>query len=280
MEEQITIPKALDIFVYSDMYNNINNAKEWCCSNIPHFTEYMDDAFSIYIPIVNDLIELGKKLQISKADIHAIFTEIGANVDEETGNKMRALMGRWVNNASYNELIAFLLGYLKLGINCIIDHKKGIDRVSKELGLLSDSLEEGVDGEEQLLIPCAICLTWCLLIETGIAAEKGLRENKIYMPETLKIIIAIDKISRCPVNHYSKKNEKNMHDMFRAMFDILINNNSRYAGKRPHESEITYIIVIKNALKRIGIDPTDYVYRALDNGREDWSLFAFLSDNI
>ena len=278
MENQLKIPKSLDIFIFSDIYNTVNNAKEWCCNNIPHFTEYQDEAFSIYKPIINDLIDLGKRLQISKSDISAIWTEIGAIVDEETGAKMRALMGRWVNNASYHELIAFILGYLKLGTS--IDSNNGIKKVSKDLGLLGDNLEENEDKIEQIFIPCAICLTWCLLIETGIAADKGLRENKMYMPETLKIVVAIDKISRYKIESNASENIINRQLMFKTMFDILINNNARYEGKRPHESEITYMITIKNALERIGVDPAEFVYRALDNNREDWGLFAFLTGNM
>lgn len=257
---------AVSIFVYSDLYENTEAAIEWCCNNIPHFTEYTLPSSAIYTPIVDGLVEIGKKLQIVKEDITAIFTEIGANVNEETAHKIRAIMGRWVNNASYDDLIGFLLGYLKLAST--EDAAFNADDVAKKLELMTD-------GEtENLIVPCAICLIWCMLIETGVAAEKGTKDNTVYMPATLKTVIAIDKISR------SRRHDKtNTSTIFGVFMDVILNNIARYEGKRPHESEITYAIVIKNALKRIGIDPANYAYRALD-GKEDWSMFAFLTDNI
>ena len=265
----IPIPEALEIYVHSDIYSGDNERRgsvtmDWCNNHVPHFAEDKVKYNDIYKPVVYALIEIGKKLQIVKEDIKAIWTEIGAIVDEETGTKMRAIMGRWVNNCHYKAVVDFLLGYMKLSV----DSPNNAKIVSKELGLLEE------DGSENLVVPCAICLTWCLLIETGVAADKGIHDNKLYMPETLETVISIDKLSRS--HAYDKKN---IELIFRTMFDILINNNARYGGKRPHESEITYMIVVKNALKRIGVDPTDYVYRALDHG-QDWSLFAFITENI
>ena len=257
---------AVNIFVYSDLYENIEAAVEWCCNNIPHFTEYTSQTSAIHKPIVVELVEIGKKLQIVKEDITAIFTEIGATVDEETAHKIRAIMGRWVGNASYDDLVGFLLGYLKLASTENMAFYA--DDVTKKLGLMSD------EETENLIVPCSICLMWCMLIETGVAAEKGMKDNTTYMPSTLKTVIAIDKISR------SKYHDKtNTSTIFGVFMDVVLNNIARYEGKRPHESEITYAIVIKNALKRIGTDPANYVYRALD-GKEDWSMFAFLTENI
>ena len=262
--DSVKINKALDLFVFSDLYDNGFNAKAWCIDNIPNFSEYKDEPKAIFKPIVNALIETGKKLQIVRADITALFTEIGAMVDEETGHKSRALIGRWVNNASYEEVVAFLLGYLKLAVV----YGEGVDKVSKELELSND------DGREELVVPCAISLMWCLLIETGVAAEKGLKENTLYMPSTLKIVIAIDKLSRIKTYDHQV-----MRLIFGTFIDVLLNNHARYNGKRPHESEITYMVVVKNAFKRLGLDLSNYVYRTLD-GRDDWALFAFLTDNI
>ena len=270
-EKDFVIPAALEIYVHSDIYNHDNSsnrgsiAEDWCKNHVPYFAEDKEAFPDVYKPIETALIEVGKKLGITRKDVQAIWTEIGANVTEEIGAKMRSLMGRWVNNCTYKALVDFLLGYLKLSV----DMSLRTHNVSKELDLLEE------DGTENLVVPCAICLSWCLLIETGVAAEKGIHDNKLYMPETLETVISIDKLSRT-----KGYNEKNMKKIFRTMFDILINNNQRYDGKRPHESEITYLIVVKNALKRIGVDPCEYVYRALDNDRQDWSLFAFITENV
>ena len=263
------LPKALNIFIYSDLYDSDINAREWCCENVPHFTDPggpKDQPFGIYDPIINDLTEVGKKLDITKADIQAIFTEIGANVNEETAHKTRALFGRWVQNDSYDHVLGFLLGYLRLAVQ----HSAGIRIVSQNLNLLEE------DGQENLVVPCAIALAWCLLIETGVAADKGLRDNTTYMPGTLDVVISLDKLSRITKQH----NTKNLENIFRTLMDVFVNNYIRYGGKRPHESEITYTVVTKNACKRVGIDPCDFVYRALDNDREDWALFAFLTENV
>lgn len=270
------IPDVLEIYTHSDIYNGSKEDRgaksvDWCNNHIPHFAEDKEKYPDAYKPVQEALIEVGKNLKIGKNDIKAIFTEIGATVNEEVGAKIRAIIGRWVNNSSYRAVTVFLLAYMKLSV----DKPEYVLTVSKELGLLEE------DGTENLTIPCAICLTWCLLIETGVAAEKGIHDNKIYMPETLETVISLDKLGRDKEVFMSKNFDgfKNLDTIFRTMFDILINNNARYGGKRPHESEITYLIVVKNALKRIGDDPCDYVYRALDHG-QDWSLFAFLTDNI
>lgn len=270
-----TLPAIIDLFVYSDLFN-LNSEKamiEWLTSNVPFFNENYDGSKqALFKPVADALIELAKPMDIQKVDITAIFTEVGANVDEENGAKMRALVGRWVNNSHYEDVIGFLLGYLKLAIYS----KTNANYVAKELGLLEE------DASENLIIPFAICVIWCLLIETNIAVEKGMRENANYMPETLKQVIAIDKLSRITEKHWEASDDAvPIRTIFRTFMDILINNHNRYAGKVPHQSEITYMIVAKNGYKRVGGDPTDFVYRTLDVANfEDWGLFTFLTDNI
>lgn len=270
---ETNLPKIIDLFVYSDLFNTTKTAEEWCCNNVPFFNENNDGSpYAITKPVSEALIELGKKLDIKKEDIAAIFTEIGANVDEENGAKMRAVVGRWVNNAGYDEVVAFLLGYLKLSVVSSYN----TEQTAKALGLLEE------DGSENLVVPFTICVAWCLLIETGMAADKGLKDNTVYMPTTLPVVVAIDKMSRIECkSKVVTAGYTNLCTIFRTFMDIFINNHNRYQGKRPHESEITYMVVVKNALKRIGVDPSEFVYRALDNkDNQDWGLFAFLTDNV
>lgn len=275
MADKKALPKIIDLFVYSDLFNLETRGSmfAWLTDNVPFFNENYDGSKqALFKPVADALIELAKPMDIQKADITAIFTEIGANVDEENGAKMRALIGRWVNNSAYTDVIGFLLGYLKLAV-C---SKVNAEYVARELGLMED------DATENLTIPCAICLIWCLLLETNIAVEKGARENSNFMPETLAQVIAIDKLSRIDKKHWEASGDAApIWTIFKTFMDVLINNHNRYAGKIPHQSEITYMIVVKNGYKRVGGDPTVFVYRALDVANfEDWGLFTFLTDNI
>ena len=215
--------------------------------------------------IIDEIISIGKKMEIVQEDATAIFTEIGANVNEENGHKMRAILGRWVNNADYKNVLLFLLGCKKLNVLHFSNYPDRITKLTSELGLETD-----------LTVMCTIAFAWCMLIETGVAAEKGARDNTVYMPETLEPMIFVDHLSRIKEN----VDKEQMYRFFKCLMEIFIDNMLRYVdGKTPHESDHAYLAITKEGYKRIGHDPAVFAYRCLDYGRQNWNLFFYLTQS-
>ena len=216
--------------------------------------------------VFNSIIEIGKLMDIKHEDITAIFTEIGVNVNEEIGYKIRAILGRWVKNAEYENVLCFLIGYMK--VSALENDTKRIDD-----GLCI------ADTESNISIACAIAFAWCMLIETGVATEKGLKDNKSYMPETLKPMIAIDGLSRLEIVKRTENHRR--YTIFKALVEIFINNINRYciANTQPHESDHAYLSITKECFKRVGGNPAMFAYRCVDDGIQNWNLFYFLTMN-
>ena len=232
------VPKNLNLFVNS------------------HYNELSED-------IIQEIIGIGKKMEIVQADVTAIFTEIGANVTEENGHKMRAILGRWVKNSDYKNVLLFLLGCIKLNVLYFNGFPYRKSKITSELGLETD-----------LTVMCAVAFAWCMLIETGIAAEKGLRDNTTYMPETLEPMIFVDHLSRIKEN----VNEEERFRFFKCLMEIFIDNIMRYEeNKQPHESDNAYLAIAKEGYKRIGHDPADFAYRCLDHNKQNWNMFFYLT---
>jgi hypothetical protein len=125
-----------------------------------------------------------------------------------------------------------------------------------------------------------------MLIETGVAAEKGIRDNQSYMPETLEPMIAIDHMSRMKITVDESlgglldKAKQNRFDIFKCLTEIFIANICRYGTeKHPHESEHAYLTIAKEGFKRVGGDPALFSYRCIDGNNQNWNLFFFLTMN-
>jgi hypothetical protein len=106
------------------------------------------------------------------------------------------------------------------------------------------------------------------------------------MPETLSNLIFIDRISRkfnLPGNYHlslcreTSQTEQYQYRVLNEILTFFIEDINRFDDNhQPHQSNIAYVSTARAAFKRVGGDPSNFVYRCLDNG-QNWSLFQFLT---
>lgn len=265
----------LNLFVDSDL----TNVREWArCINEhePDTSKHIsvDSAAgemrkSIIDYLALDLDDIAEEMDVKKEDLSAICKEIAFIVNEETAIKARAIIGRWICNAGWPKVIAFFRGIIKLYIYGWFPQFRG----NYEFG-------------DTAVTVSIICLCWSMLIETGVCVEKEVQDNAHYMPETLSNLIFIDRISRkfnLPGNYHLSlckeisQAEQYQYRVLNEIFTFFIEDINRFDDNhQPHQSNIAYVSTARAAFKRVGGDPSNFVYRCLDKG-QNWSLFQFLT---
>lgn len=219
--------------------------------------------------LTSNLDAIAEEMDIKKEDLSAIIKEIAFIVNEETAIKARAIIGRWICNAGWPKVIAYLRGTIKLYIYGRTPQFKG----DYEFG-------------DTAVTVSIICLCWSMLIESGVCVEKEIQDNAHYMPETLSNLIFIDRISRklnLPGNYHLSlckeisQTKQYQYRVLNEIFTFFLEDINRFDDNhQPHQSNIAYVSTARAAFKRVGGDPSNFVYRCLDNG-QNWSLFQFLT---
>lgn len=219
--------------------------------------------------LINELATIGKKMQVCRKDFVDTAIELGVKVDEETGIMARAILGRWINNSSWEESYLFLAGLLKL--NCIMDADETLTLNKKMFGedLTKDQMLD-------LAIPCSILFAWSIMIETGVCIGKEVQDKKQYMPPTLGHMIFIEKLSKI---YNEVPNKHALQYILGTFYHFFIRNVIRYQTAQPHNSEVIYLTVAKNAYERAGGDPADVLDLCIEGEFQNWTLFQFITAN-
>jgi len=227
--------------------------------------------------LIQALVFLGHKMQICRKDFMDSNIEIGVKIDEETSYKARAILGRLIQNSSWDDTLLFLKSAIKL--SCFLTVEE-----TAELNALLYKTDVKTVNALNLALPCSILFTWILIIETGICAQTEVKEKRQCMPPTLNQLIFLENLSRVQIAIYNQEvtlafSLETLSLSLKTVFNILINNAVRYRDKQPHNSDVIYLTVAKNAYERSGGDSSDFLSLCIDDEYQNWSLFQFLSIN-
>lgn len=260
--------KELSLFTNSMYYEKTISKKSL---SIPAEQE---EKFKFINTCMNQIAISFKDADITKEDLDALCFEIGMDITEENAHKARAVIGRWLTKIEFTDLYALMEGIIKFG--CLSDTTFQYGRtftqfVTNELHLGSN------EAPYNLVLPACLVIGWCMIIESGVAATHGEKENKTVMPSTMERCIFIELLGH---NVFLFRKER-LVEALGTLFNFFINNINRIGNNQPHPSEAAYLTCSKRALVAAGGDPYDFIYRATDNNNQNWNLFSFIvEDNV